>query len=180
MARIVLYIATSPDGFIAAPPTSDDPGGVKWLEPYRDALEGFPAFLKSIGAAVMGRKTYDFVATQLQLFGSMPLYVVTHRPLGDTPASANLVAFAGDAPGLAARVRKDVREGDAWLVGGGQIVRAFADADQIDEWIIHVVPVLLGDGIPLLPPSRAELRSLRLAGTSAYGSGVVELRYLRR
>ena len=65
----------------------------------------------------------------------------------------------------------------AWLVGGGKLAAAFRAEGLITEHIVSVVPVLLGSGVPLFDgPAPAE--ALKLLGTKAYGSGIVQLRYL--
>jgi dihydrofolate reductase len=167
-----LYVGISLDGYIAAPD-----GGVDWLNPYADARAGFAPFIKTIGSVVMGRVTYDHaVARGFADFGTMPSYVVTHRPF---PApSPSVIPFSGDLADLVARIRSR-HPGDIWLMGGGVVTKAFQEADLIDIWSVAFVPTLLGAGLPLFPPSAVVERRLRLVRTHTYPSGVVELRYER-
>jgi dihydrofolate reductase len=167
-----LYVGISLDGYIAAPD-----GGVDWLNPYADARAGFAPFIKTIGSVVMGRVTYDHaVARGFADFGTMPSYVVTHRPF---PApSPSVISFSGDLADLVGRIRSR-HPGDIWLMGGGVVTKAFQEADLIDIWSVGFVPTLLGAGLPLFPPSAVVERRLRLVRTHTYPSGVVELRYER-
>ncbi|GMV24454.1 MAG: dihydrofolate reductase [Phycisphaerae bacterium] len=176
MSSIVCYIAVSMDGFIA---TAD--GGVDWLNPFDDALAGFRDFDASIGASVMGRETYEFMRKHLPPAAPQDrrrTVVLTRRPLGDVPA--NTTAHAGDIPPLAAELKAAAAGRDVWLVGGGQAIRAFLDADAIDRWRLFVVPVMLGDGKRLLAPGQEGLRAFTLTNTHTFASGVVELAYDRR
>lgn len=68
---------------------------------------------------------------------------------------------------------------DVWLVGGGELIAAFLDAGEIDEFILHVMPVLIGEGLPLLAPRHREV-PLDLLDTHAYPDGVLRLRYAVR
>jgi dihydrofolate reductase len=65
---------------------------------------------------------------------------------------------------------------DIWMMGGASIIRSFLDADAIDEFIIHVIPTFIGEGIPLIAPKRRTL-PLKLLSTKKYPDGVVRLHY---
>lgn len=173
MPRVRLYIALSLDGYIA-----DRDGGVGWLDNNVDAAEGdygYADFYGSVGALAMGRTTYD----QVLGFGDWPYpgkptYVFTHDPPdGEHPD----VEFVTDP----ARFVADATwgEGDLWLVGGGKLIAAFRAAGLIDKYILTVLPVLLGDGLPLFPGAQPE-SSLRLTNVQQWPSGVVQLFYRRR
>ncbi|SRR5260370_42228411 len=64
-----------------------------------------------------------------------------------------------------------------WMMGGAALIGAFVDQDQIDEFIIHVMPTLIGEGIPLLRPARREIQ-LSLRSCKHFSDGVVRLHYL--
>jgi dihydrofolate reductase len=171
--RIRLYVAMSVDGYIA-----DREGGVGWLDAFDtpDAHESYGAFIKDIGAVIMGRATYE----QERGFGPWPYaeqrtIVVSSRALADPPPHTSSVTIEA----LPACIR-ELRAGDkdAWLVGGGRTVRAFQDRGEIDEYEIHVIPVLLGDGLPLFPPGGAPA-DLKLAAHEARGNGAAMLRFVK-
>lgn len=170
--RVHLYVGISLDGYIAAPD-----GGVDWLNPYGDARAGFAPFIQTIGSAIMGRVTYDHAVSRgYGSFGSMPCYVVTHRPF---PAPApTVIPFTGKLTELVGQIRER-HPRDIWLMGGGSLTKAFQEADLIDIWSLAFVPTLLGAGLPMFPPGAFAERRVKLVRTHTYPSGVVELRYER-
>jgi dihydrofolate reductase len=62
------------------------------------------------------------------------------------------------------------------MMGGGGIIASFLDAGEIDEFIIHVIPTFIGEGIPLIAPKRRDVE-LKLLGIRDYPDGVVRLHY---
>jgi len=169
---IIVHIATSADGYIAR---SD--GDLDWLtsRPAPKGFYGMNAFMKSIDTTVLGRKTYEVSLTMGAPFGSKKgTFVFSHRPApADTPAG---VEFVNEPIGpfvsrLRARPGKDI-----WLMGGGGIIAAFLDAQAIDEFVISVVPVFIGDGIPLIARRHRQV-SLELLSTERFEDGLVQLRY---
>jgi len=62
------------------------------------------------------------------------------------------------------------------MMGGGRIIASFLDEGEIDEFDIHVMPVFIGDGIPLVAPRHRDI-PLRLLSSQKYPDGVVRLRY---
>jgi dihydrofolate reductase len=165
-----LYIAASLDGFIA---TSD--GGVGWLDDYNSPELGYDAFMKSVGTVVMGRATFD----QALGFGGPWPYagkrtvVLTSRPIASPPPGVE--RWSGDVAELADQLRTKSKK-DVWICGGARTVRAFLDADQVDRIELYVIPVLLGDGLPLFERS-PHPSSLRLERTRSFENGVVEMVY---
>ena len=165
MPTVVYYVATSLDGYIA---TSD--GGVEWLEPFQTSSEdyGYGDFISSVRGVVMGRRTYEQVLT----FGdwpypAKPCRVVTSRPLEN--AAPGVVAAASPREAMA-----DL-SGRVWLVGGAELAEAFRGEGLIHEYAVSIIPVLLGDGVPLFRPGRGT--PLRLIDCRQYSSGVVQLWY---
>lgn len=166
---IRLYIAASVDGFIATPD-----GGVGWLDPFQSDDLGYGQFLAEIGTVVMGRKTYD----QLLGFGGGWPYqgkrtvVLTTRPL--EPVAPDIEAWSGAIDGLVAGLGQG--EGDVWLVGGAKAARPFFDGGFVDRIELSVIPVLLGEGIPLFERS-SHAQSLRLRETKTFPNGIAQLIY---
>lgn len=172
MSAVILYIAASLDGYIA-----DSQGGVSWLEPFEQAGEdyGYEAFTRRLDALIMGRKTYEQVLT----FGAWPYegmktYVVSHRPV-QPPAGHHVESYGGSLPALVRKL-KDRSQKDIWLVGGSQIVDVFRRDDLIDQLVLTLIPVMLGNGIPLFVEGAAP-RSLTLTAVHDYPNGVVQLDY---
>lgn len=176
MGKVVLYIASSLDGYIAR---SD--GGISWLDdfPLDEEDYGYGALLERTGALVMGANTYR----QVLGFGEWPyrglaVYVMTHGKLTVSP-DARVEAYDGKPKPLVERIQAETGK-DVWLVGGAQVIRAFLEADLIDEYIISVIPVMLGDGIPLFPGVAIQPRAVELFGVKSYPNGVAQLHYGRR
>jgi dihydrofolate reductase len=87
---------------------------------------------------------------------------------GVTFVSEDVKAFAGR---LRATPGKDI-----WMMGGGALIASFLDVGEIDEFDIHVIPVFIGEGIPLVAPRYRDIE-LRLLDSTSYPDGVVRLRY---
>ena len=170
--KIIVYIATSADGYIARADGSFD-----WLDrPRPRGNYGMGAFFASIDTILWGRKTYDQALTMGGVGGFGPKvknYVFTHRP-PKSPAAD--VEFVNEPIGpFAKRLRKQPGK-DIWMMGGGGLIATFLDAGQIDEFSIHVIPVLIGEGIPLIAAGRRTV-PLRLLSTRKFTDGVVHLNY---
>lgn len=167
--RVRIYAAVSADGYIA-----DAAGGVGWLEGFDAASAGIDAFLAQVGTIVMGRASFD---QALGFPGPWPyagkrVVVLTSRPLpGRVPEGVE--AASGDP----ARLDLARGPGDVWLFGGARVFRDFLDAGRVDSVELYVVPVLLGDGIPLLERRAGRPTSLRLVRTRPFPNGLVELVY---
>jgi dihydrofolate reductase len=170
--KIIVYIATSADGYIARPD-----GNVDWLNRPRPAGNyGMGAFFKSIDTILWGRKTYDVSIGfgGAGAFGAkVKNYVFTHRP---PKASVPSVEFVDEPIGSFAKRLRAQAGKDIWMMGGGQLIGAFLDEGEIDEFSIHVVPVLIGEGIPLIHPRHRNI-PLKLLSTKGYSDGVVHLHY---
>lgn len=166
-----LYLAVSVDGFIGPPD-----GSVDWLATYPAEEFGFPAFLETIGTIVMGRTSYD---QTLQLgpwpFAGKQTIVLTSRPLDGPPPGVE--RWNGDVGLLATKLRTSPK-GDIWLYGGARSVRPFLDLNLVDRLELFVIPVLLGDGIPLFERSTKRV-PLELETAEPRTKGVLELVYTR-
>jgi dihydrofolate reductase len=169
MRRVKLFIACSLDGCIARPD-----GGIDWL--FSDGDYGYREFYASIDTVVMGRKTYELSLS----FGEYPYpgastYVFSRRRAGERDAH---VQFTGDEVGAFMRRLQAEPGRDIWLVGGGELVREFLNAELIDDFIVSVHPAVLGAGLPLFP-SPARETWLRHVKTLSFESGLVQLHYQR-
>jgi dihydrofolate reductase len=168
MSRRLRYqVAASLDGFIAGPN-----GEFDWI--VMDPAVDFAALFKEFDTAVMGRKTYD-VLTAHGGDGAMPgLDVVVFS--GTLPASERPgVRIFNDDPREIVAALKAKPGRDIWLYGGGTLFRALLDAGLVDTVEVAVVPVLLGAGVPLLPPGATT--KLVLADQKTLPSGIVALSY---
>lgn len=170
--RIIAYIATSADGFIAR-----KDGSVDWLNRPRTAGDyGMGAFFKTIDAIVWGRNTYGEGTKQGSGGGGFGMkahnYVFTHRP---APPAKGVTFVNEPVRDFAARLRAEPGK-DIWIMGGGGIIASFLDEDEIDDFVIHVIPTFIGEGIPLIAPRHRNV-PLRLESSRAFADGVVRLHY---
>jgi dihydrofolate reductase len=169
MRKIIVYIATSADGFIARPD-----GGIDWLDRPQTAGDyGMARFYRSIDTVILGRKTYDVALAFGQTSYANKKNYVFSRRRGRTGAE---VEFTAEPVGsFAQRLRREPGK-HVWLVGGGEIIASFLDANQVDEFVIHVIPTFIGEGIPLIAP-RHRTVPLTLLSTQRYSDGIVRLHY---
>ena len=170
--KIVVSIATSADGFIAR---SD--GSVDWLNRPRTAGDyGMSDFFKSIDTILWGRKTYDMALGMKGgggFGGKIKNYVFTHHPPQRSKAK---IEFVNEPINEFASRLRAVPGKDIWMMGGGGLIASFLDAGELDEFIIHVIPTFIGEGIPLIAPKKRTVE-LSLLSTHAYEDGVVRMHY---
>ncbi len=168
-------LAVSLDGYI-----SDKDGGVAWLEGTMTPEIDFAGFMKTIGATIYGRTTFDWALAHGYAGGGSKhkVVVLTHRPLPPNIPGA-VEAVSGDVRDVARRLREQLRGTgkDIWLMGGGLSIDSFHQAGLVDRWELAIIPVLLGDGIPLFPRHSRGLDSLSLTHTRALKNGIVEAHY---
>jgi dihydrofolate reductase len=169
-----VFIATSLDGYIARPD-----GGIDWLLARDDPQEdhGYGAFIADKDAIVMGRGSYEQVATFDPWPYDRPVLVLSNR-LAGTPVPEGLrgkVRFADLAPVDAMRALE--RDGARRVyVDGGQVVQAFLRAGLIDDMVVTTVPVLIGAGRPLFGELPRD-RDVALVASRSFPSGLVQSTY---
>jgi dihydrofolate reductase len=166
--RLRYQVAASLDGFIATPN-----GGYDWI--VMDPAIDFTALYKEFDTAVMGRKTYEVGKSQGATVAMPGIDVIVFSRTLE-PAQYRGVRVVDDDPAAVVRELKSKAGRDIWLFGGGELFRALLDAGLVDTVELAVMPVLLGDGIPVLPPGASATLVLsdvkRLAA-----SGIVVLAY---
>ena len=170
--NVIVHIGTSADGYIARPD-----GDLEWLtsRPAPEGFYGMNAFMKSVDTKVLGRKTYEVSLRMGAKFDSKSRTIVfsRHAPPADAPLG---VEFVNGAIGpFVSRLREQPGK-DIWLMGGGEIIASFLDAQAIDEFVISVAPVFIGDGIPLIARRRRHV-PLDLHSVERFEDGLVQLRY---
>ncbi|MCX9012182.1 MAG: dihydrofolate reductase family protein [Candidatus Methanoperedens sp.] len=169
MRKVVLFIASSLDGYIAR--TSGD---VDWL--FTDQDYGYADFLAGVDTVIMGRRTYE----QALSFGEYPykgkqgfVFSRTRKEKRDEHVAFISGGIASFIEGLKKSTGKNI-----WLVGGSEVIHSCMSHDLIDEFVISVHPIILGDGIPLFR-SPLPMRKLSFRHCKTFDTGLVQLTYVR-
>ncbi len=133
------------------------------------------AFVKSIDTKVLGRKTYEESLRLGAKFDTsrQRTIVFSRHPPADVPPGVEFVTDAVEP--FVSRLRAQPGK-DIWLMGGGDIIASFLDAQAIDEFVISVAPVFIGDGIPLIARRHRHVR-LELLSSERFEDGLVQNRY---
>lgn len=177
MPRIQYYVAASLDGFIATP--TDDLHWLLQFDGFEGGKESYESFMADVGCIVMGGETYSWLLEHEPdswPYPGMPSYVFTHHEY-PARAGSNITFVRGDVTEFAADFESDAGGKNIWVVGGGNLAAQFAGAGLLDEIILSVIPVVLGNGKRLLP-LEGPTPPLELVASRTMGRGVVELRYL--
>jgi dihydrofolate reductase len=170
--KVILFIAASLDGFIAKP--NDDLEFLSIVEEEGQDY-GYFEFVNSIDTVIMGRRTYDWVMNQVSEFphANKKTYIITRYP---KPDIGNVKFYTGDLKELLLQLKKE--EGrNIFIDGGSEIANLLMKERLIDEYIISIIPVLVGDGIRLFKEGMPEQR-LKLISTKFFPKGLVQLHYI--
>lgn len=168
MRRVRYQVAMSLDGYIAGPNDEYD-----WIT--MDPDIDFAALFAQFDTFLMGRRTFEVMARQGDgsMTGGAQAIVFSRTMRQEDHPDVTIVRERPEETIAALKAREGK---DIWLFGGGSLFRSLLEAGLVDTVEVAVIPVLLGGGIPLLPPP-AQRRSLRLTGHRVYGTGIVLLEY---
>lgn len=157
-----IFIAQTLDGFIAGPNDSLD-----HLTPFNDPDFGYDAFIETVDAVVLGRKTFDVIYPDhgWTYPAHLPGAVMTSRPLPD--GVPDNVIGTSDIDRVATSFK------NAFVDGGSQVIRAFCYRNLIREARIFTLPILLGAGTPLFSPGTPLKQSWTLVGDRRFSCGTV-------
>src|SRR3954463_7968776 len=165
-----VFIATSLDGYIARAN-----GDLDWLPPGGGEEHGYEAFIATVDALVIGRKTYETVlAFDTWPYGEKPVFVLSTRALAAAPPGSMVERLSGAPADIVSRLA--ARGIGHIYVDGGITIQRFLQAGLIQRLIITRVPVLIGDGIPLFGQTPRDV-VLKHVGTRQYASGLVQSEY---
>jgi dihydrofolate reductase len=165
MRRIRYSVAASLDGYIAGPN-----GEFDWI--IQDPEIDFGELFAQFDTFLIGRRTFETMSGGPKLDGKMLVFSRTLRQ-EDHP---DVTIVAGNEKETLDALRKEPGK-DIWLFGGGELFQSLLDADLVDTVEVAIIPILLGGGIPLLPPP-AQTAKLKLTGRKVYeATGIVSLQY---
>jgi dihydrofolate reductase len=175
--KIIACAAISADGYIARPD-----GDVEWLHRIPSKSDyGLAKFEAGVDTILMGRKTYDWAMGYYRKIGKpegvwnprLTYFVFSRKPPKKAPEP---IHFVKEPVKKFARRLRDLPGKNIWMMGGAGLIASFLDAGEIDEFLVHLMPVLIGKGIPLVAPRHRDI-PLALRATRTYPGGVVELHY---
>lgn len=171
--KTILYIAASLDGYIAKP--NDDLSFLSLVEQKGEDY-GYADFIQSIDTVIIGRKTYDWIMKQVPEYvhADKKTFVVTRTA---KPSINNTHFYTGSLKELITSLKQEQGK-DIFIDGGAEVVHELLKEHLIDEFIISIIPVLVGDGTRLFKDGRPE-QVLQLASTKQFDKGLVQLHYKR-
>jgi dihydrofolate reductase len=133
------------------------------------------AFMRSIDTNLLGRKTYEESLRLGAKFDSKTRYIVFSRQAPPANAPSGVEFVNSEIDPFVSRLREQPGK-DIWLMGGGELIASFLDAHAIDEFVISVAPVFIGDGIPLIARRHRHV-PLELLSLDRFDDGLVQLHY---
>jgi dihydrofolate reductase len=167
MRKVILNLAVSLDNFIEGPN-----GKYDWC--FTDEDYGMKEFFKRTDAIFLGRKSYELVTkTGAECFGKRKVYVFS-KTLTET-RNKHAIIINKDVAGTVNKIKNEQGK-DIWLFGGASLVTTFINEGLVDELMLAVHPVLLGNGKPLFQNIQQRVK-LQLADAKTFSSGLVQLFY---
>jgi len=168
MRRIRYAVAASLDGYIAGPN-----GEFDWI--IQDPEIDFGALLRQFDAALIGRRTYEaMLGSGKGMLPGMKTFVFS-RTLRQRDHPGVTVIWEGSTEAVSALRAAPGK--DIWLFGGGSLFRSLAEAKLVDTVEVAVIPILLGEGIPLLPPAAKRIKLTLISHKVYKKTGIVSLVY---
>lgn len=176
MRKLSIFIATSLDGYIAKP--NDDLSFLSLAEKEGEDY-GYADFTAGIDTIIIGRKTYDYVLKEVGPShydnGQREVYVITRT---ERPSVGKTTFYTGQLADLVQRLKSENGK-NIYCDGGAEVIDELLHHDLIDELVISVIPILVGNGTRLFKDNRPE-QVLELVSAQSFDTGVVQLHYKRK
>lgn len=177
MAKTVLNLAISLDGYVAG--THDE---IDWMAQYDDPSEfGFDTFIPTVGAIIVGQRSYEIGVSQGwfkdQTYGPSPIFVICREAPSEPSQDADFHFITGGIDEAYQKAALAAGNKSIYLFGGPSIIQQFINKDLVDELHLAIVPVLLGQGIPLFSNLRERRIQLERLRTEEFARGLTSLHY---
>lgn len=172
--KIILYIATSLDGYIAKP--NDDLSFLSIVEQEGEDY-GYADFIKTVDTIILGRKTYDWIMAHVPEYShpDRKTFVITRTA---RPDIGNTRFYTGNLRDLVLQLKSENGK-NIFIDGGAEIVHELLKENLIDEFIISIIPILVGSGTRLFNDGRPE-QKLKLISTKKFDKGLAQLHYITK
>lgn len=176
MRKISLFIAMSLDGYIAKP--NDDLSFLKLVKK-KDEDYGYAEFTANVDTLIIGRKTYDYVLKEIGAShydnGQRDVYVITRT---ERPQIGRTFFYTGNIAKLVEKLKSEKGK-NIYCDGGAEVINELLKNSLIDEFIISIIPVLLGNGTKLFKDGRPE-QILEFVSAKTFETGLVQLYYKKK
>ncbi|MFD1141043.1 dihydrofolate reductase family protein [Larkinella insperata] len=177
MRKLIYDVAASFDGYIAH---SD--GSIDGFQTEGEFVTDFLGRIQTYGAVLMGRKTYEW-GYAFGLQKGQPAYTQVNPELVNYIFSTSisfepndLIQVVSEGEEAFIRQRKAEDGKPLWLCGGGELAGKLLDAHLIDELVVKLNPVVLGEGVRLFGSSQTKA-ALELIDSKTYDNGLMLMRY---
>lgn len=172
--NVILYIAMSLDGYIAKP--NDDLDFLSIVEQEGEDY-GYHDFLRSTDTVIVGRRTYDWVMGKVTEFphADQRTFVITRSPRASI---GSIQFYTGDLKALIHDLKQQDGK-DIFIDGGAMLVNALLEDHLIDQIILSIIPILVGNGTRLFHDGRPE-QQFELMSVKSFERGLVQLHYKRK
>lgn len=185
MRKVIAFMHVSLDGFVAGPN-----GELEWAAVDEEVAGAAKGYLGSVGAALYGRVTYRMMEGYWPTVPANPSSTPDEIEHARWVENIPKVVFSRTLEGVTwnnavlvkDRVREEVERlklepgGDLMIFGSPRLTHSLQGLGLVDEYLLFVNPLLLGDGVPLFERTGRSL-PLRLLDGRRFASGVVLLRY---
>jgi len=170
--KVVVYIATSVDGFIAQ--EGDKLDFLSLVEKEGEDY-GYNQFIDTVSTVIVGRRTYNWVIQHVPVFphSSKETFVIT----SEKRESEGNIQFYNQSPVILVKQLLQNNGGTIFVDGGANVIHQLLDENLIDELILSVIPILVGKGTRLFQ-DRQQLNVLQLKSEKHFDKGLVQLHYV--
>ena len=175
MSKVILDLAMSLDGYVAG--VHDE---IDWLADFDPNDYGFPEFIKTVGAIILGKRSYDIGAEQGWFkdaaYGSSPIFVVS-KDIPKIVSDDATFYFVSDIHSAYEKAQTAAGYKNIYLFGGATLFQQFLNGGLVDEIHIGIVAIILGNGIRLFDSLADKRILLERTKVVEYPKGLTGINY---